>query len=161
MLVIRCTRSLLKRVGPPTDEAPASTTRLGDWYAKPVSVAQRRYLLLMSSQSLLTVVMPGRDVANLARNFPGALQEVLVTIGVPVAAVEREVAESSEIVIATTDSRSLLASLNDFGTQMKFKLATAREPSLLAVSMYLNNMPVGARGYAIPMEIAQDLLARV
>jgi hypothetical protein len=90
MIVLRCTRRLLDRVGSPVADPPASTSRLGDWYAKPFSVAQRRYLLVVSGPSRLPVVLPGRDAAGLARNFAGALADVLMQLGIPVDVAERE-----------------------------------------------------------------------
>ena len=32
MIVLRCTQKLLKRIGPPLADPPASTTALGDWF---------------------------------------------------------------------------------------------------------------------------------
>jgi hypothetical protein len=48
MLVLRCTQKLLKRIGPPVVDPPASTTALGDWYAQPLAVGRQRYVLLVS-----------------------------------------------------------------------------------------------------------------
>ncbi len=158
MVVVRCTRKLLERVGPPVPDPPSSTARLGDWYAKPVAVAQRRFVLLMSVPSLLTVVMPGRNVSSLMVDFPDALQEVLRAAGISSTAIEREVEAPRDAVPAATDSRSLLASLNDFASQMQWKLSSAREPDLVTLAMYLNGMPVGAMGYKVPADVARGLL---
>ena len=77
MIILRLTRKLLGRVGRPTAVAAPSTTVLGDWFAQLVFVGHQRYVLLVSEHSRLPVIMPGRDLKNLARNFPGALAEVL------------------------------------------------------------------------------------
>jgi Plasmid pRiA4b ORF-3-like protein len=70
MLVLRCTRKLLERVGPPGVAAAPSTTALGDWYAQPVSVGRQRFILLASEHSRLAVLMPGRD----------AMRECVITV---------------------------------------------------------------------------------
>ena len=38
MVVIRCTKRLLRRIGPLVSDADRSTTRLGDWYANLIDV---------------------------------------------------------------------------------------------------------------------------
>ena len=83
MLVIRCTRKLLDRAGPPVADPPPSTTLLGDWYAKPFGIAQRRYVVLVSAATRIAVLMPGRDLRNLTSNFPGALAVQLRLLGIP------------------------------------------------------------------------------
>lgn len=90
MFVLRCTRKLLERTGPPSPVPPISTTALGDWFAQPLAVHRQRYILLVSGLSRLSVLMPGRDARNLARNFPDALAEVLYELGVTTRAIEYE-----------------------------------------------------------------------
>jgi len=72
VLVPRCTRKLLARIGPPVVEPPASTTTLGDWFASQVAVSHKRFILLISEHSRLPVVMPARDARHPPRNFPDA-----------------------------------------------------------------------------------------
>ena len=83
MLVLRCTQKLLKRIGSPIADPPASTTALGDWYAQPLAIGHQRYVLLISERSRLPVLMPGRDVKHLAAHLPAALARVLAGLGVP------------------------------------------------------------------------------
>ena len=99
MVILRLTRRLLSRGGPPTAVTKPSATVLGDWFAQLVSVGHKRYVLLVSEHSRLPVIMPGRDLKNLAFNFPDALAEVLHGLGVPPAMAEREVEATRETVI--------------------------------------------------------------
>src|SRR5450830_833438 len=115
MLVLRCTQKLLKRIGPPVADPPESTTALGDWYAQPLAVGHQRYVLLVSERSRLPILMPARNVKHLAARFPKGL-------GVPAAVISQELAEAGEIVVAKTDSRSLLGTLNDFSHMLKWQL---------------------------------------
>ena len=51
MVILRLTRKLLSRVGPPTAVATPSTTVLGDWFAHLVFVGHERYVLLVNTLS--------------------------------------------------------------------------------------------------------------
>jgi hypothetical protein len=62
VVILRLTRKLLNRVGPPTAVTKPSTTVLGDWFAQPVFVGRKRYVPLVSEHSRLSVLMPGRDL---------------------------------------------------------------------------------------------------
>ena len=158
MIVMRCTRKLLERVGDPIGDPPASTSLLGDWYAKPFPVAQRRFVLLMSGTSRLSVVMPGRDLANLPHGFPDALAAVLGRLRLSPDAVEREVEASREVVLAVTDSRSMLGSLNDFALYAKHKLQRNPELDLVDLSVGLAYSPVIAMNFGFPRDAALALL---
>ena len=158
MLVLRCTRKLLNRVGSPVSNPPASTTRLGDWYAKPFPVAQKRFVLLMSAESRLPVVMPGRNVASLAANFPMVLSEVLQSLEFSPEVIEREIRESCDIIIAATKSRSMIGSLNDFALMSQHCLRERPFDDLIELSTWLARTPMAIFGWKYPVEVAQELL---
>ena len=67
--------------------------------------------------------MAGRDLKHLARNFPDALAAVLWGLGIDAAAIQREVEASRGALIATTNSRSHLGTLNDFSLMLRWRLA--------------------------------------
>jgi hypothetical protein len=157
MIVIRCTRKLLDRVGPPVPDPPPSTTLLGDWYAKPFGIAQRRYIILASALSRIAVLMPGRDVANLARNFPEALSAQLLRLGVAAEAAAREVEACRDAAIAATADRSLLGTLNDYAAMTKFQFAGGRPLDLETQALSLSHTPLAPLGYAYPADVARQL----
>lgn len=146
MVVLRCTRRLLARVGPPCEDPPPSTTALGDWFAQPVNIGRMRFILLISERSRLPVLMPARDVKHLARNFPNALAHVLVDLGVPAASIRREVDQVQEAVIAKTNNRSLLGTLGDFSNMLWYRLKQRpdldAEPDTTELSLWLAGTPV-------------------
>ena len=158
MLVLRCTRRLLERVGPPAAVTAPSTTVLGDWYALPLAVGRRRLILLASERSRLPVVMPGRDAKHLARNLPPALGDVLVRLGVPAPTVQAELDAMHEHVIAVTDSRSVLGSLNDFAHLLTHWVNREPDIDLVEVSLRLSETPVGPLGYESPGDVTLRLL---
>ena len=158
MVVLRCTRKLLRWVGVPSAVSDTSTTVLGDWFAQPLSVGHQRFVLLISEHSRLPVLMPGRDLKHLARNFPDALAQVLHALGVPSAAVQAEVDASREAMIAVTNNRSLLGTLNDFSHMLSYQMRNEPDASLLEAALWLSRTPVAPLGSRMPDQVTRDLL---
>jgi hypothetical protein len=158
MIVLRCTRKLLDRLGTPVADPPQSTSLFGDWYAKPFPVAQRRFVLLMSAATRVPVIVSARDLANLPRTFADSLQAILYELQLPPAAVQREVEASRDTVLAATDSKSMLGSLNDFAYHAQHRLRVEPDVNLVALSAHLADMPVIAMNFGFPVERARELL---
>jgi hypothetical protein len=142
MLVLRCTQKLLKRIGTADADPPQSTTALGDWFAQPLSVGHQRFVLLASEHSRLPILMPARDVKHLADNFPEALFGMLLAVGVPISAVEREVEACDDIVIAATNNRSVLGTLNDYSRMLQWTMPKRPNADLMDVALWLADTPV-------------------
>ena len=157
MLVIRATQKLLAKLGAPATYPPSSTTTLGDWYAKPFGVAQRRFVLLISEKSRLAVLMPGRDVSALPRNFPGALEVQLERLGVPQDAIDREVAACGDYVVAATASKSLLGTLNDYAYMAQHRLRDQPHVDLEDESFSLSHTPLSPLGFQYAADVALGL----
>ena len=114
MMVLRCTAKLQKRLRLPKlgDQGP-STTALGDWYGNVFHVGRQPMLILTSEKSLLSVVLPARELDALQATFSKALMKLLLRIGIPAVAVERELAQMNEIAYGPTRNRSVLGTMND------------------------------------------------
>ena len=160
MLVLRCTQKLLRRHGPPVAAPPESTTALGDWFAQPVAIGHQRYVLLVSARSLLPLVIHARDFKRFGEVFSSTLSAALWRIGVPPAAVERELAESHDVVIASTNSRSVLGSVNDFAKMMKWALPDSPDVDLTDIALWLGDSPCKPLAYGIPLEAAFEFLTQ-
>lgn len=161
MVAIRCTQKLLARIGPPSPATEPSTTVLGDWYACPLSIGHQRLILLISEHSRLPVLMHARDVKHLAVNFPDHLALVLFCLGIDAAAVNREVAATREAVIAKTESRSLLGTLNDFTHMLRWQLPDDPGFDLLQEALKLSHTPVRPLGRLVfPDKAARELFAQ-
>jgi hypothetical protein len=95
MYTLRLTRDLLDRFEAVDDdgvpEVVPPTTRLGDWYVKAFDAASRRLLLCTSERSLLSIVLPADDLADLPERLVTALVGVLHRLGVPRDAIVAEV----------------------------------------------------------------------
>jgi Domain of unknown function (DUF6933) len=142
MVVIRCTQKLLRRIGPAEPTNVKSTARLGDWSANLIGVAQRRFVLLVSEPTRLPVVVRASDLRNLGRNFPEMLVPVLHRLNIDHKSIERELGEMMDVSVTTTNSRSVLGSINDFSHQIKWRLYDDPDVDLIEVSLWLSETPI-------------------
>ena len=160
MVAIRCTKKLLARVGAPQEVTEPTTTVLGDWYAEPVNIGHQRLVLFISEHSRLPVLMAGRDLKHLAANFPDALAAVLWGLGIDAAAIRREGEATREAMIAKSNSRSHLGTLNDFSFMLKWQLPDRGDLDLVQAALELSHTPVGPlRPLSFPDKVTRQLLA--
>ena len=115
--------------------------------------------MLLSAESRLPVIMSGRNVAGIAASFPQALSEVLQRLEFTPEAIDREIRESCDIVIAATASRSLIGSLNDFAIMTQHVMRRESADSLIDLSVWLARTPMATLGWKYPVEVAQELLS--
>ena len=70
MLIVRATKKLLDRIGPPNlGEGEQSTTLMGQWYATAM-FWKPQVALFVSEPTLLPVLMPLAPAATLLARFP-------------------------------------------------------------------------------------------
>ena len=163
MYTLRCTKSLLERLGEPItsseDPTPDPTTVLGDWYANLLNVGHRRLILCTNERSLLSLVVPARDLRGLPHRLAESVAALLERIGVPPPIVAREVREMQWARFDRTLSRKVLGSMNDFaiGAALFFRGNDAAD-ALEELDWELNGTPCGPLKYAFPRERAKELL---
>jgi hypothetical protein len=99
-----------------------SDTALGDWYVNRISIDRRPVLILISSQALLPILLPARDV----RSLPGRLAEIvakrLERLQIPSQLIEAEVRAMTPVVVAATKDRSVLGIMVDFAKAVPYYL---------------------------------------
>lgn len=84
MFILRCTKTLLKRLKVRPDESPRpSTTMLGDWYANLLLTRPKQLVLCVSERTLLPVLVEAAGRETLAHRLRDATIDVLRAIGVP------------------------------------------------------------------------------
>lgn len=157
MVVIRATQKLLRRIGPTGAAGSVSTTRLGDWTGNLLGVRHRRVVLFISERSRLPVVLPARDLEHVAQQLPLAVGAVLEALGIPADAIRAEQRAMTESVIAPTNSRSLIGTLNDLGYGLKLRLAEEPDASLIALGLWLSETPIGPMKYQKPAGVTRRL----
>lgn len=129
MIVLRCTRKLATRLTlTPGAEDLEPTAKLGDWYAGLLNVGHQRFVHCVSERSLLSVILPARDVRQLPSRLPAAVRSLLERLGVPAPVIDAEVASMLPVCVGLTRSRSVVGSLVDLGRQAAFRLAPGGPP---------------------------------
>ena len=108
MVFLRATARLLSKL--PAARAPAgsSDTALGDWYATTLVVARRPLLLMVSSESLLPIVLPGRDLRTIPERLSDIVRARLERFGSPADQIAAEVSAMHPVIVTKTVSRSVV-----------------------------------------------------
>jgi hypothetical protein len=159
MVVICCTSKLLKRTGFPIKSLIlAPTTALGTWYANILFFHHRQVLLFVSDLSRLAVITPAKDVRSLANHLTEHLAILLKHIDAQPKWIDAEIREMANISFATTHSRSVLGTMNDYKIQIAFMLEESEDMSPLEIAMNLVECPVGPLEYRSPGVVALGLL---
>jgi hypothetical protein len=143
VVTLRCTRALLARLGQrPDGEAPASTTRLGDWYGHLVRLGPTQLLIFISEHTRLPVLLPARNARAVATTLADAVERTLRSLGIAGAAVADERARMSAVCFATTRSPSLLGTINEYIFTLRAFHALDPSRSLEAKAADLAGMPL-------------------
>ena len=143
MVVVRGTKKLLDRVGPPEPAVgEGSTTSLGEWFAT-VLFWKPQVALFLNKLTLLPVVVPFAPGATLLNRFPAAVAGVFAALDLDDEFVEREIEEMQEHRLAKTNDRSVLGVMNGL-TQLADRYHTFNGISdPLQLSLFLSRTPCG------------------
>jgi len=158
MVVLRCTRRLLRRLHETAaEDAPASSTVLGDWYANVLWVYRKPLVLAVSARTLLPVLLPARDPASLGPRLVAALGHTLTALGIPAHRIEEEQRHMAQIVFARTLSRQILGTMNDFYRM----LDPAPDQPLISAALELAEAPCAPIGMETPDRVTVNLFDAV
>jgi hypothetical protein len=160
MVTLRCTRSLLKRLhAVPATDAQPSTVGLGDWYGVDFQVGRRRFALFVDGHARLPIVLTAQELKHLPAVLAERLALVLAACGVEAQAAAAECARMSEVTFATTNSRSVLGTMNDFVFGARHSLELDPQLSLVDLSLDLSETPMmGPCKGACPADLAVERL---
>jgi hypothetical protein len=163
MLSLCCTKIIRNRLRLPAQlPAPVQpSTRLGNWYVHLARFGHQQIVLATSERSLLTVLLPARQLRErIEINFQAAVADLLAALELPAQIVSRELASVQPISFAAASNRRVIGSMNEYVWQLGRYLARTDDP--LELSLQLNQTPMSAVGsksnYRIPDEVARDLL---
>ncbi len=141
MVIVRATRKLLQRLGPPIPQDQTSTGLLGDWYATYLPWRPRQVALLVNERTLLPLLMPLAPAATFLDRFPDELSALLKAHLIPGSVIAVEVAATRNARLATTANRSLLGSMNEFAFLAEAHRAEGASTDLLELSLTLASTP--------------------
>lgn len=142
MLIVRATRKLLERVGPPNLGAERSTTMLGQWYATAV-FWRPQVALFVNESTLLPVLMPLAPAATLLARFPRQAAGVLAAHGAPEAIIGAELQQMRDHRLGKTANRSVVGIMNEFTYLAEAYRDDILAPDLLGLAMRLAATPCG------------------
>ena len=129
---------------------------LGDWYANRLNIGRHRLILCTSEATLLTVVVPAKDLLGLPIRLAESVSLCLQRIGVPLARVQLELNEMQLVRFDRTVSRSILGSMNDFILSAYAFVGGAESDMYLDdLDARLNETPCKPLGYMSPTERAR------
>jgi hypothetical protein len=143
VLIVRATKKLLDRIGPPSlDEGEHSTTLMGQWYATAM-FWKPQVALFVSEPTLLPVLMPLAPAATLLARFPQQLAAVLAAHGTPGAVIDEEQRQMRDRRLAKTANRSVVGIMNEFTFLAEAYRGDTPAPDLLALAVGLAATPCG------------------
>jgi hypothetical protein len=104
--------------------------------------------------------MAGRDLKHLTDNLLDALAAVLWGLGISAAVIRRELEVTRGAVIAKSNSRSHLGTLNDFANLLGWQLQDQSDPDLVQAAGELVHTPMAAstRQAFFPDQLTRQLL---
>ena len=145
MVILRPTKKLRSAL-PTTDVSAQSDTALGDWYVNRVVVDRQPLLLLVSSTSLLSLVLPARDVRSLPRRLGALVASRLQRLGIGFDTIEAEVQAMHPVAVAPTVDRSVLGIAVDFAKAIPYYFVSTYRgaPGLAGLEDWLAETPCHA-----------------
>jgi hypothetical protein len=160
---VHATKKLLDRLKEPV-EAPVAepTTKLGNWYAKPL-FWKPQFALFVNERTFLPVLVPLAPASTLLRRFPTVLAVTLKEHGVPRSFINAEFDAMQLVGVSKTQSRQLVGVMNELAFQADSSRRYESETSELAIAVMLSRTPIGIMGksYRFPDQALATLVEAV
>jgi hypothetical protein len=137
VLIVRATKKLLDRIGPPNvNDGEQSTTMLGPWYATAV-FWKPQVALFVNEPPLLPVLVPLAPATTLLARFPQQAATVLAAHGTPDTIIGAELRQMHERRRTKTANRSVVGMMNEFTYLAEVYCGDTPAPDLLGLAMRL------------------------
>lgn len=114
MTAFRCTAKLRKSLKTESAMESEAGNRLGDWSANVVRHGRKPFVIAVAEDSRLALLLPAAPYATLLDRFLEDLPYLLRYLHIPEAMIEAEIAAMAPLHVARTNSRSVLASINQY-----------------------------------------------
>ena len=162
MVIVRCTKRLAAHLPPnaPRRTAP-SPGPLGDWYANLIRGPRSRLALCTNECTLLSVVVPVAPNRGFLDRFRTAALRRLNQVPVPASLRLAEAGRFTELGIGLTQSRSVLASMNQLGWGAEVWLRKRPDGDLEELGLRLCDTPMFALKTHWPWKEAVLLLTGI
>lgn len=164
MLIIRPTQSLAKRMGIKKllTSDDRSSSCLGDWYSTDVVLNKKQYILSVSGESRLAILMSAAPYADFPMRLPKAISSMLILMGLNPEAVRPEFTESHELKIFKTNNRSAVGTLVDYCKHLSYMVDYGRHElnDEFLLSLNLSGIPSSMTG-TWPIDITFKLFGKI
>jgi len=164
MGIIRCTAKLLTEIKTKPTNGLIQPSACCDWHANLLWVDRKKCVLFTNNQTLYSFFLPSIK-KPLRRNFEEVFRlglfKSLMTEGFAEPQVEYMLREHQHIVIAKTNSRSVLGSMNDLAFQIKsmiYATGGLANANLSEINSQLNRIPMSAIKYKVSIDEMKRLL---
>ncbi len=161
MYSIYATKKLLDRMQELTVYSiPEATTKLGNWFAKPL-FWRPQYTLFINEEIFLPVFAPLAPASSLANRFPDDLATTLRAHGVPESFIEGELLEMDDVAVSRTNNRRVVGILNELATMATRIREYHPDLTPLDLAMELAQVPLGLSGgdYRVPEDALRTLVS--
>ena len=171
MIVLRLTHKVLKEFGKQKLELAQAVEESGadEWYVNLFRLDRRKCLLFTHAETLFSFVVAGvarKDIQGLPELFLKELSKALFYEEFSSGQIEGFMNRAQEIAIATTASRSVLASMNQILLEFPYimaRFAHLGDEAMVAANRELNTMLRGAIGegrhdYGVPSECFTEMI---
>lgn len=164
MPLIQCTKKLLKEMGLKgkdlATEQPSES--FPNWHANLIYIERRKCVLFTNDETLLNFLVADRsraEIRELSDMFRDHLQAMLTREGIDKTEREEIAKAYGEIHFSTSNSRSVLGSMNDLAYNYKLHVLDQgglQRCDLPGIIRRLNRMPMGAIDYKLPVEALME-----
>jgi hypothetical protein len=165
MLTLRCTHKLLKEIHLPKDELPdPGDGFLGSWFGHLFRLERRKCVLFTNDRTRYSVLLYGlkkHDFGQLGYSFLSGLDENLRNDGFSSETIVSIGTACYPIAWGTTNSRSVLGTMNDMIMTSRVMVSTQRQDILAEVKSLnhnLNRTPISTLNYLRPVDELRDVL---
>jgi len=165
MGIIRCTAKLLTELKTKPTNGPSQPSAWCDWHANLLWVDRKKCVLFTNNQTLYSFFLPSMKkpiLENFEEVFRLGLCKRPMNEGFAEPQVEYMLRGHRHIVIAKTNSRSILGSMNDLAFQIKsmiYATGGLANADLSEINRQLNRIPMSAIKYKFSIDELKQLLA--
>jgi len=148
-------KPLKRNPGPNNPGQDALVPVLGNWHANLIRLDKSPIVLCVNDISLLAILVPGRDFPNFVAAFQDRIAGRLGRMGLAADTISAERAAMEIVQIQPSNSRSVLASMNDLVHHLKWRARDHFDFSEAdALEDMLSHTPMGALKYQYAVEVA-------
>jgi len=155
---IRCTSKLLNEIRAEPAVTPKQLPNLSDWHANLLRVDRKKCVLFtndLTLYSFLIHMVKESLSVGFGEQFRLGLLKSLMSDKLDELQVKRMLSSQGTVMIAQTNNRSVLGSMNDLVFQIRclvYSMGGLADANLSVINHHLNRIPMSAIRYSVGIE---------